>query len=222
MKAEGQHFREALAILSPFYTNAHLPPESRETLLSWLDALAARTIYSPEHLLEQPYVVQGNQETLYSVAEKYEVPFQLLQNINAGQVQQARILLPGSELKVVRGPFRAEVDLTRSELTLFLGELYAGRFPFTRGEEFVEPGNYSVQDKQNGREYYGVDRTIAGNDPSNPYGACWLGLENGVCIHGSPPENPAGAPLGCISLSPRDANDVFGILSKGSAVVVRR
>ncbi len=212
----------ALEILSPMHSNPSLPEEQRAELHTWLDALAARVIYSPEHHLEQPHVVQGNSQTLYDVANHYNVPAQLLQNINAGKVNDARILIPGTELKIVPGPFRAEIDLKRSEITLYLNKLYAGRFPCTFGAQALIPGEYMVHNKQRDRDYFGVDRTIAGNDPNNPYGGYWMDLGNDICIHGSPvgSTNDTSA-LGSIGLSSRDASDVFGILSKESAVLIR-
>ena len=42
-------------------------------------------------------------------------------------------IVAGTELKVINGPFHAEVDLTKKTLTLFLKNLYAGRFPIRVG-----------------------------------------------------------------------------------------
>ncbi|MFG0268043.1 MAG: peptigoglycan-binding protein LysM, partial [Rhodopirellula sp. JB055] len=73
--------REALATLSLFYETPNLTSEQRDELLSRLDPLAAEVIYSSEHLLAEPHRVAPN-ETLMDIAEKYEVPWQLLANIN--------------------------------------------------------------------------------------------------------------------------------------------
>jgi hypothetical protein len=218
--ADGK-FRAALATLSPYCGMPDLTTTDREQLLTWLDALAAKVIYSREHLLDAPYAVRGNQ-TLFEIAERTHVPAELLQNING--IRDPRVVLPGSELKIVPGPFRAEANLTTSELTLFLGDLYAGRFPFTLGNEPPQPGEYEVRDRQPDRTYYGPDgRTIAANDPANPYGQCWIDLGPAACIHGSPLAAAPGAQtLGCISLSPQDARDVYSILARGSKVAVRR
>jgi hypothetical protein len=218
--SEGK-FKEALATLSPYYGNPDLSSEDRGQLTTWLDALAAKVIYSREHLLASPYTVRGR-ETLFDVAEAYHVPFLVLQNING--IRDPQILVPGMELKVVPGPFRADVNLTASEVTLFLGELYAGRFPLAIGNEQPQPGSYKVLDKRDSHTYYSADgRMIPANDPSNPYGNAWIDLGHEISIHGSPlSAAPASAPLGCISLSPQDARDVYGILSLGSEVTIRR
>jgi hypothetical protein len=46
-----------------------------------------------------------------------------LQRING--VKNPEFLVPGTRLKVVRGPFRGEVDLAHHEFTLYLNRLYA-------------------------------------------------------------------------------------------------
>jgi LysM repeat protein len=218
---EESKLRAALATLSPYYSRPELSPDDRAQLIGWLDALAAKVIYSREHLLDAPYQVRGS-ETLFDIAERSRVPAELLQNING--VNDPRVLLPNTTLKLVPGPMRAEVNLATSELTLYLGDLYAGRFPFTLGNEPPQPGDFEVKDRQPERTYYGPDgRTIAANDPTNPYGQCWIDLGPSACIHGSPLSAAPGAPaMGCISLSPQDARDVYSILGRGARVVVKR
>ena len=212
--------RDALATLSIFYNTPNLSGEQRSELLSRLDPLAREVIYSTRHLLEQPHRV-GQNETLMDIAAKYEVPWQLLANIN--QIKDPVTILPGTELKVVRGPFRADVDLTTNELTLFLGDLYAGRFPIAVGSDPApKPGTYMIQDKQTAKTFY--DRAgspVPPGSPGNPYGSAWLDLGSQICIHGSPSTtNPTDK--GCISLAADYADDLYGILSQGSSVTIRR
>jgi lipoprotein-anchoring transpeptidase ErfK/SrfK len=216
------NFRQALVTLSPYHDLEGLPAEEQAQLSAWLDALAAKVIYSREHLLTSKYKVRGSRVRMIDVAMQYNVTAQLLQKINAEVVNNPDVLLPGTELKVVPGPFRAEVDLARSEITVFLGELYAGRFPFARGDEPVAPGQYQVQGIKALPAYFGSDgRTIPGNDPANPYGTCAIELGSQIRIHGSPLTGPGGSTRGCISLSPRDIEDLAAILTTRSIVVIR-
>jgi LysM repeat protein len=213
-------FKAALANLTSYYSNSELTSDERAQLTAWLDALAAKVIYSREHLLEPAYEVRLK-ETLFDISERNRVPFYLLANING--ISDPQVLVPGTQLKIVPGPFRAEVNLASGELTLLLNDLYAGRFPFALGDEPPASGEYKVLDKRTDRTYYGADgRTIPANDPTNPYGQCWIDLGRQVCLHGSP-QSPAsdGKSLGCVSLSPQDAHDVYSILSQGSVVVVK-
>jgi lipoprotein-anchoring transpeptidase ErfK/SrfK len=214
-------FKAALAKLSPYYVNADVPAADRGQLVAWLDALAAKVIYSREHLLESPYRVRRS-DRLYEIARQYNIPWPLLARVNGLDEKDADVVAPGTELKIVPGPFRADVNLATHELTLFLGEMYAGRFPFSMGEHQLQPGQYQVKDKRNDYPYYGLDgRVIPNNDPSNPYGGFWLSLGGELSIHGSP-LSPGARPLGCVSLSPQDARDVYSILSLGSEVTVRK
>ncbi len=212
--------KEALATLSLFYATPNLTPSDREQLLSRLDVLAGEVIYSRRHLLEQPHRV-GNNETLMEIAGRYDVPWQLLANING--ITDPVTVLPGTELKVVRGPFRADIDLGRSELTLFLGDLYACRFPVAAGHDpEPKPGTYAVLEKQVSRTYYDASGTpVPANSPNNPYGTVWMDLGGQLSIHGSPDRTRPGQ-VGCVSLAGDYADDLYGILSQGSSVTIRR
>jgi lipoprotein-anchoring transpeptidase ErfK/SrfK len=216
---EEEKYHTALELLSVFYESQDLTEEEHVELLDLLDPLAARVIYSREHLVTDPYVVRGN-ESLMDIAARLEVPWQLLQKING--INNPKILLPGSELKVVSGPFRAEVDLKNQELTVFLGALYAGRFPVSVGEDPLPiEGEFKVREKKEDRAYFAQGGTIPAGNPRNPFGKVWLDLGSEMSIHGSPPGGADGQ-LGCIGLSPRDAEDVYSILSVGSKVRVLR
>ncbi len=217
--AADQHL-DALATLSLFYNSPEMSSEDRAALLSRLDPLAGSVIYSRKHLLEQPHRVGAN-ETLMEIAARYELPWQLLANING--IDDPVSVLPGTELKVLRGPFRAEVDLQRNELTIFLRDLYAGRFPITVGTEPApEAGTFTIQDKQSARTFYDRNGSpVPPGDSRNPYGSVWIDLGKQLCIHGSPDRGSA-TNQGCISLRASDAEDLYGILSQGSSVTIRR
>lgn len=211
--------KEALSTLSIFYSTPNLSGEQRSELLSRLDPLAAAVIYSGNHMLERPHRVASD-ETLVKIAQRYEVPWQLLANIN--QVRDPIAVLPGTELKVVRGPFRAEVDLELRELTLFLGDLYAGRFPIGVGNDPApKPGTFTVQDKQTSKVFYDASGSaLPPGSPDNPYGGAWIDLGGNLCIHGSP-NTTTPVSKGCISLSADYADDLYGILSHGSTVTIK-
>ncbi|MHB8953728.1 MAG: L,D-transpeptidase family protein [Pirellulaceae bacterium] len=213
-------YHDALATLSVFYKSLDLTPEEHRELVDLLDPLAGRVIYSREHLVEPAYPVRRN-ETLAEIAQHYNVPMELLQKING--IDNPDVLVPGTELKVVTGPFRAEVDLVGQELTLFLNGLYAGRFPITIGRDPAPVlGDFKIREKLVDRDYFSIEgRKIEAGNPTNPFGNVWLDLGREVCIHGSPSVG-ADPQRGCISLSPQDADDVYGILSVGSMVRIVR
>jgi hypothetical protein len=151
----GQHWADALRTLSAFYHRAEVVGRDRQRLVDLLDPLAGKVIYSTEHLLEPPYQVRPG-DTLPDIAQRHQVPAALLMNING--IADPGGLTPGSVLKMVRGPFRAEIVLAKDELVLFLGDCYAGRFAVSIGNDpRPNPAEYSVVGKQEGREYFAPD-----------------------------------------------------------------
>lgn len=210
---------EALLTLSFFFHDPDITGEERQRLLDLLDPLAGKVIYSSEHTLEAAYEVKPG-ERLETIAQQYQVPAALLQKVNG--ITHPDALQPGTQLKVLRGPFRAEIDLKRSELVLFVGKYYAGRFAVSVGNDPApQPSEYRVLAKVAGREYIGASGIrIPAKSADNPYGALYLDLGNRVAIHGSPDTLPANG-LGCLSLSAADVADVYSILSVGSKVTIR-
>ncbi len=213
--------RQALFILSRLYADPRLTAADRRRLQDALDPLAAQVIYSQQHTLEQPFLVRRG-DTLPAIAEQYRVPWQLLANING--VRDPEFLVPGTKLKVVRGPFRAEVNLADQELTLHLNQLYAGRFPIAVGQDPPPTlGEFEIKAKSDGREFAtGDGQVIPAGHPANPYGTMFMDIGRNLALHGSATAEDAAPNAGCISLSPRDALDVAGILSIGSTVTIRR
>lgn len=221
-KLDEGNLADAHLELSSMYNNPDVPVEQVGRVTDLLDQLAGTVIYSPEHLLEPPYTVRPG-ETLEEIAESHNVAWQLLGKING--IRDPRRLEPGQQLKVVRGPFRAVIDLTEYELTLMLGSRYAGRFPIGVGRDRVDlEGTYVVRDKTVNPQYYGRDVTIEADDPNNPLGEFWIGLGNQIGIHGTndPGNLHRTGGRGCICLGNEDIEDLFGILSIGSRVVIRR
>lgn len=221
--ADGQ-LAEALGELSVWYGSSDVPADLQPEMLDLLDQLAGTVIYSPQHLIEQPYQVRSG-ETIQDIARKYQVPWQLLANING--IANPQELQPGAQLKVVRGPFNALVSLQRQELTLIVdGRYYAGRFPISLGNDPAPlAGEYTVREKAKEKEFIDREgRTIPPGDDANPYGPYWIGLDGQLGIHGAapPPKSGQRASTGSIIVSPEDARDLFAILSQDSRVVIRR
>jgi LysM repeat protein len=216
-------------LLSAWYGNPTLRPEEQQALTGLLSGLAGTVIYSPTYHLEQPYVVQG--ETLEQIAAKYNVPTELLAKING--LADTRQLQPGQQLKVVRGPFSAMVNLSQREMTLVLAGRYAGRFDIGVGQERQNiEGRYEVNRKLTNPPYYGPDRDIAPGSSENPLGTHFLSLvkplDNAIAgpfgIHGT--NDPASIhrddPRGYIRLAPEHVADAYDILSERSEVIIRR
>jgi len=214
---------EAHLALSTLYDKPHLPAPLARQVTELLDQLAGTVIYSRAHYLEPPYVVRPG-ETLEQIAQQYQVPALLLARING--ISDPSQLRPGRELKVVRGPFSAVIHLDRFELTLMLNGRYAGRFAIGIGGDAPElEGAYTVQAKVPNPSYCGPDGVnIEAGDPRNPLGKLLIDLGEGVALHGTDDPSKVGriSERGVICLAPRDIDDLYGILSIGSQVVIER
>ena len=221
------HLAEAHLELSEWFGDPRFSAAEDAQLTDLLDRLAGTVIYSRQHLLERAYEVQPG-DTLDKIAEAYEVPWELLANING--IRDPRAVRPGDQLKVVKGPFNAYVSLSRFQLVLYLGNRYAGRFRIGVGKDQETPeGKFVVLSKVTNPTYYGQP-VIDKDDPSNPLGEYAIDLGNSIWIHGTNDPQSIGRAdsRGCIRLAERDVKDVFEILTvksdrtAGSQVMIRR
>ena len=214
MSMEDGKLAEAHLTLSALYGNPEVPAEKARDVTRMLDQMAAIVIYSRTSFTEPPYRVQPG-DTLEKIADSYSIPPELLARING--IRDSRQLQPGRELKVVRGPFSALVDLAKYEMTLMIKGRYAGRFPIGVGLDQPKlEGSYMVRDKK------------PSGDPNGPLGKYVIDLGNDLgkqaAIHGTNDPQAVGraGSRGAICLAERDIEDVFGILSVGSTVLIRR
>lgn len=205
---------EALRTLTPWRGRAELTTEQSEKLNLLLSQLAGSVVYSTEHLLAQPYVVQRG-ETLTEIAAKYQVPPILLQRING--ISNPELISPNESLKVLPGPFAATISLTSRELTLTIDGCYAGKFPVSiLDAASVQPGEHQVIRKEDPADRYSAQPSSYGQGGGS-FGANAVYLDGGVALHGE-----SSGSAGSVQLSARDAEDLFGILSVGSKVTIRR
>lgn len=219
-KLDRGEFSQVHQVLTAWYADPRLTREEDAQLTDLLDQVAGTVVYSRQHILEAPYTVQPG-DTLPQIAQKYDVPWELLAKING--IAQPDQLLPGMQLKVVRGPFEAVIRLQRRELVLMVQGRYAGRFQIGVGRDAQGcEGVYQVREKSLNPRYYSDQGVIEANDPRNPLGPKWLGLEGRLGIHAARDPGAFQDPQapGAIFLIPRDMDDVFDILSIGSRVVI--
>lgn len=199
---------EAHELLSDLYGRPGLTAEQDAKLTELLGQLAGTIIFdsSTRYGLAPPYVVQ-QEDTLQRIAADHKVSPVFLAKING--LASPADPRPGDTIKVVRGPFRAIVDLRprREEVTLVLDGRYAGRFPLMRpmGNDFALPPRedqvFAVVEKQ-------------ADD-------LWIGLGGKLGLHRAAEGGRPGA-HDSIRLAARDAQDLFDLLTLDSQVAIRR
>ena len=140
-KLEAGRYAEALAALSVWHDNSSLSVEENLQLERLLGQLAGTVIYSTQDMLLPPHTVAAG-ETLETIAEPLNIPWQLLSKINGLEPGK---LTTGQRIKVLRGPFDAVVSVSKRRLSLQVGGRYAGTFPAAIGKGFVDRTGSSVQ-----------------------------------------------------------------------------
>ena len=197
----------ALKTASEWRGNETLSPAESDQLKNLLSELAGTVVYSMEHRLEPPYTVRTG-ETLETIAKQYKVPWQLLAKING--VSNSDGVQAGQQIKVIRGPFDAEVMLSSSELVLTLDDQYAGRFPVQIDGMVNSASTWRVDQKQLTPIGFTTGRLIV------------LRNEQGETITLSDTRQTATTHQAQLRVASNDATDLYDILSIGSVVKVLR
>jgi LysM repeat protein len=187
--------------------------------------------------LAERYVVQGG-DTLGKIARTYGISDDLIARLNG--IRNKNHIREGQTLKVLRGPFRVEVDTEAYALEVFLGEgeerSFVRRYAVGLGQDGSTPrGTWVVKTKLVNPTYYPPrgGRIIDADDPENPLGERWIGLE-GVGgeavgqqrygIHGTiePESIGRNASLGCIRMYNNDVEHLYEfVIEQHSTVLVR-
>lgn len=201
---QNDELTRAHRMLSQWAIDPTLPESRRAEVEQLLGQLAGTIVYSMEHRLEPPHVVAPG-ETLATIAQQYDVPWQLLAKING--VPAAEAVQEGQKLKVLRGPFDAVVNLSRGEMTLLLDDRYAGKFPVRVAGATPEDGLWQVDQKQQ-------------QPGPEPQRKIVLSGAAGETVEMS--ADPAPTQRTQLAIASHDLEDLFDILSVGSSVTILR
>ncbi|MBI1374307.1 MAG: L,D-transpeptidase family protein [Phycisphaera sp.] len=209
--------------------NGPITPGEASAIRADMQALNEELVFSPKIVPNDPYAeayVVKPGELVSKIAARYDVPWQFICYIN-GNLDPRR-LRAGARLKVVKGPFHAVVDKSDFRLDIYLGDMYCRSFNVGLGEHGSTPlGTFQV--KQHSKLEHPVwvnPRTgekFAANDPQNPLGGYWIGLEGtdentrdlaGYGIHGTIHPESIGheASMGCVRLIPDQVKIVYLML----------
>jgi len=207
-----------------------------------LTDLNDRMVFSPEIMAGDPYsveyIVQGG-DTLSGIVKKMgvQVDWRFIQRIN--NIKSASGIRPGQNLKLVTGPFHAEVDKKSYRIDLYLGEganqVFVRSYRVGLGEYNSTPiGSFKVRRNSKLINPTWVNpRTrafFAADDPANPIGERWIGLEgieertaelSGLGIHGTIEPSTIGqdASMGCVRMQSDDVAEIYEVLAEGVSTV---
>ncbi len=197
-------------------------PELREFVLPRIETNAHRIYFSPQPHFMKPYLVKPG-EHLSQIAKKYHVPWQYLAKLN--QIEPKRIQ-PDQQLKVIKGPFSALVDLGEYTVSIHAHGYFVCQYPVGVGKDNSTPiGKFAVLNKVANPQYTNPQGTVVeADDPKNPLGEHWIDLGNSYGIHGTIDPGSIGKneSRGCIRMRNEDVEEVYNLLTIESEVVIRR
>jgi lipoprotein-anchoring transpeptidase ErfK/SrfK len=178
----------------------------------------------------EDYTVRSG-DTLVRIARQHRVTPELLAALNG--LNRRGSIRAGQTLRVVRGPFSAVIDKSRFAMDVLLDGQLVQSFPVGLGRDGRTPrGTWRVFNKLVNPSWVdpGTSKRYAADDPANPVGEHWLGLEGlsgdavgklGYGIHGTidPASIGRNESLGCVRLRPADVRRVYELLVEGGSTV---
>lgn len=212
-------------------------PTVRDEARRLLTTLAEETIFSPRRIPDDPltdtYTVKPG-DVFVRIGPRFKVPAEVLMRING--IKQAASLRADQRIKVVRGPFRVQIHKSQFRLDVYLQDVYVRSFRVGLGGDQGTPeGVWRVKERLQNPTYYPppsapIKRIIPPDDPQNPLGEHWIGLEGvsgdalgheGYGIHGTiEPESIGKAvSLGCVRMYNEDVEFLYSLLLPGESTV---
>ncbi len=204
--------------------------ELRATLVK----LANQSIFSPQHVQGDPhttvYVVQKG-DTLSKIARANKITPELIARVN--NLGAKAMIREGARLKLIKGPFSVVVNKKEFTLDVYLDDIVVRTYKVGLGEHGSTPtGLWRVKNKLENPTYFPPrgGKVVQADDPNNPLGENWLGLE-GVSgdaksqerygIHGTNEPDSIGknSSMGCIRMHNADATELYSLLILGESQV---
>ena len=208
--------------------------EQATELRAKLVQLANKVVLSPARIPGDPrtatYLVKRG-DNLQKIAKAFDVTAELIAKIN--NLRNMSMIREGARLKVTRGPFSLLVYKGQHVADAYLGDVLVRTYRVGLGKHASTPtGTWRVKNKLTNPTYFPPrgGKIVQADDPNNPLGEHWLGLE-GVSgeaksqvrygIHGTNEPESIGKDLslGCIRLHNEDVAELYTLLVVGKSQV---
>ena len=229
---------EARALLSAALSRASLSPAEKDEARYMLTSINDRLVFSSEVVPGDPFAIAYTVRPGDSLAKivkslGVQIDWRFLQRING--LARPDQIQPGQVLKVVTGPFHGAIARNSHRLDLYLGEgpneVFVKEFLVGLGEHNCTPsGLFRVRTHSKlvnppwtnprTREHF------AANDPDNPIGEYWLGLEGidehnrqeaGFGLHGTIDPGSIGRneSMGCVRMRSGEIDVLYEVMTEG-------
>ena len=234
----------ARAELTRLLDSNQLSAAERAQAYAGINALSGKLFFGakivPGDIVGQSYVVKkGDSLERIAKREKLGVDWRFIQRINGLKTPTA--IRPDQRLKLAYGPFDAEVVKADFRFNVYAGtgenrvmvaslpcglgendSTPVGTFRVRKGSKLVDP---AWTNPRTGEKF-------ASNDPKNPIGERWIGLEGtspetakftGYGIHGTTEPQSIGKQMsmGCVRLGDSEVEVAYELIGEQSTVVIR-
>lgn len=233
---------EARDVLSAVLQDSSLSPTNRKEIKASLSRLSDQMVYSPEvtegDYFAMSYVLQGG-DVLSKIVKRFalQVDWRFIQRIN--NIAKPNRIRAGQRIKLITGPFHAVIHKNSYILDLYMGDedyrVFVKEYPVGLGVFNSTPiGMFRIRshsklinpewpDPRSGRTY-------SADDPANPIGERWLGLQGldeatrdlmGYGIHGTIAPDSIGkqSSMGCIRMRSQDVEVIYEVLVESVSTV---
>jgi len=246
MEARGKLISDPLStrrILSDELQVGHFNPaeqdEARELLAKANEQLVfSRRVFRDDPLVTTHTIQPGDR--LLKIALGFNITPELLMHINP--IKDPKLIRPGQQIKVIRGPFHAVVNKGRFAMDIYLGapggpgSTFVTSYRVGLGKDDSTPvGIWKAERKLKNPVYYSPrgEGIIAADDPKNPLGEYRIGLagvdgsalgKSSYGIHGTIDPSSIGREesMGCIRMRNEDVAVVYELLVEGKSLIVVR
>jgi LysM repeat protein len=232
----------ARAMLSALLFDARLPLSERDAqsvrdvLASVNQSLVFSDRITPGDPLVEAYTVQSG-DILVRIAPRYRITHRLIEQVNNVDARRLRV---GQKLKVIKGPFHAVVYKSAFLMDVYVKggdgqRVYVRSFRVGLGENDSTPvGLWQVRTGSKlvnpGWTHPRTHQYFAPDDPNNPIGEHWIGLEGtdentrgrtGYGLHGTIEPQSIGRmmSLGCVRMQAEDIAAMFDLLVEEHSTV---
>lgn len=175
-----------------------------------------------EEIESAPYTVVAG-DSLYKIAKEYRTTVGLLKRLNG---LEGDTIYAGTELKVPRGIFGIEVDISDYVLRLLFNGRLVKEYPVATGkgmQESTPVGTFKITNKLENPTWYRAGAVLPPGSPENALGSRWLGFDlAGYGIHGTIEPETIGQAVtaGCIRMHNQDVEEIDSLVPIGTQVIV--
>lgn len=230
----------ARVLLTRAMRDARLPEAERVVVRDDLTRINEDLVFSPRVDAQDPFayaytIRPGDSLVRIDQREKLGPDWRFIQRVN--RMANPGQLSVGRTLKLVRGPFHAVVSKSAYRMDVYMGPtdrpeewVYVRSFAVGLGESDTTPiGEFVVRRGSKLVNPHWVNprtgQRFDANDPLNPIGEHWIGLEGlgpfasitGYGIHGTIEPGSIGQQrsMGCVRLGAEDVALVYELLGEG-------